>query len=634
MITEEIKIVVNTGNSDKKVKDLGKGIDDIGIKSQDAGVKGQSGFGKIGNSIGGLSPALDRGISGMKGMLVQMYAILANPLGLALIVIVGALTLLFKAFTSTNEGADKLEQVMSGLSATVDIVRDRILNVANAIVKFFTGDFKGAMAEGKKAVSGFGDEVAREFRVAANAVKSLQEVEDAMRSLGESRARLDRDLARSKEIITDETASYKDKKKAIDEVRKAEGIQTSQELKNAEKKLKAIQEQNKQSDTSDEDLKKESDARIALFNLQQKSADDRRNINKQDKRADNEEKSRIKAIADERATAQKAFADQAKERKKIADDLAKQLKAESDKIIADAQKISDSAKEENLQKSRTDIENLKAKYDAEKQLLINSKISTAELDAQFARNKKAIEDKLIADQKIINDKAQEEKIKKEDSEFLRLQELNLSKEDFDTLQLVQKYEKEFALAEGNNALQVALKAKLEKDILAINKKSSQESQRLAQQTEDFKFGLANQTLNLLGGLAKKGSALAKGVAIGQAVISTYQGINKALAETTDFTPSQSLRFINAGLVGAAGFANVAKILSTKETGTGASPSGGGGGGQQAPSAPSFNLVQGTGANQIASSLGGQNQPVMAFVVSSAVTTAQALERNIISNSKF
>jgi hypothetical protein len=633
MITEEIKIVVNTGNSDKKVKDLGKGIDDIGIKSQDAGVKGQSGFGKIGNSIGGLSPALDRGISGMKGMLVQMYAILANPLGLALIVIVGALTLLFKAFTSTKEGAESLEQIMAGLSAVVDVVRDRILNVANAIVKFFTGDFKGAMAEGKKAVSGFGDEVVKEFNKAAQATKDLKDVADAMRDLGVARAMLDRDLAKSKELLTDENASYSQKKKALEEIRLAEGKYSKQELANAQKRLKSIKELNSLSNTSKEDLQKEADAQSELFRIQQKSADDRRNINKQEKRADNEEKSRIKAIADERATAQKAFADQAKERKKIADDLAKQLKAESDKIIADAQKISDSAKEENLQKSRTDIENLKAKYDAEKQLLINSKIATAELDAQFARNKKAIEDKLIADQKIIDDKAQEEKLKKEDSEFLRLQELNLSKADFDTLQLVQKYEKEFALAEGNNALQVALKDKLEKDILAIDEKSAQESQRLAQQTEDFKFGLANQTLNLLGGLAKRGSALAKGVAIGQAVISTYQGINKALAETTDFTPSQSLRFINAGLVGAAGFANVAKILSTKETGTGASPSGGGGG-QQAPSAPSFNLVQGTGANQIASSLGGQNQPIQAFVVSSNVTTAQALERNIISNSKF
>jgi hypothetical protein len=54
----------------------------------------------------------------------------------------------------------------------------------------------------------------------------LQEVEDALRGLGETRAKLNRDLAEAKEIITDETASYAEKKKAINDVRTAEGKQT------------------------------------------------------------------------------------------------------------------------------------------------------------------------------------------------------------------------------------------------------------------------------------------------------------------------------------------------------------------------------------------------------------------------
>lgn len=53
-----------------------------------------------------------------------------------------------------------------------------------------------------------------------------------------------------------------------------------------------------------------------------------------------------------------------------------------------------------------------------------------------------------------------------------------------------------------------------------------------------------------------------------------------------------------------------------------------------PQAPSFNLVQGTGANQIASAIAGQNAPIQAYVVSGNVTNAQALDRNIIQNSKF
>jgi hypothetical protein len=61
--------------------------------------------------------------------------------------------------------------------------------------------------------------------------------------VGETRAKLNRDLAEAKEIITDETASYAEKK-AINDVRTAEGKQTEQELANAKRKLKAIQDLN------------------------------------------------------------------------------------------------------------------------------------------------------------------------------------------------------------------------------------------------------------------------------------------------------------------------------------------------------------------------------------------------------
>jgi uncharacterized protein YydD (DUF2326 family) len=41
--------------------------------------------------------------------------------------------------------------------------------------------------------------------------KELQEVEDALRGLGETRAKLNRDLAEAKEIITDESILCREK---------------------------------------------------------------------------------------------------------------------------------------------------------------------------------------------------------------------------------------------------------------------------------------------------------------------------------------------------------------------------------------------------------------------------------------
>jgi hypothetical protein len=133
--------------------------------------------------------------------------------------------------------------------------------------------------------------------------------------------------------------------------------------------------------------------------------------------------------------------------------------------------------------------------------------------------------------------------------------------------------------------------------------------------------LASSTLGALGALAKEGSAVAKGVAVAQAIMNTFQGVTKALAETTDPTPTQSLRFGNAIAVGVIGLTNVAKILSTKPVETTAPSTGGG----SRPSAPSFNLVQGSATNQIAQSV---QTGTRAFVVSSDVTSQQSLDRRI------
>lgn len=323
-----LKINSNVVETTKEVDALNNALDNTTKEVDNVNEAGQgtsklaSGFNKAGDAVEALQPGLKGAVSGMKAMLVQMWAIVANPIGLVVVAIVGALTLLYKAFASTNDGADKLEQVMAGLSAVIDIVRDRILVVGNAIVKFFQGDFKGALAEGKKAVSGFGAEVEREFKQAANAAKSLQEVEDAMRSISVSRAKLDRDLAKSKELLTDENATYAQKVKALKEIKEAEGKQTEQELANAQKKYDAIKLQNSLSDTSDEDLDKEAAAEAELYKIQQKSAEDNRSINKQEKRAHADEMARIKQITDARKQAAKELAD---EKKRIDDELTKSI---------------------------------------------------------------------------------------------------------------------------------------------------------------------------------------------------------------------------------------------------------------------------------------------------------------------
>jgi glucan-binding YG repeat protein len=144
--------------------------------------------------------------------------------------------------------------------------------------------------------------------------------------------------------------------------------------------------------------------------------------------------------------------------------------------------------------------------------------------------------------------------------------------------------------------------------------------------------MAQQTFALIGEIAGEGSKVAKALAVGQATISAYEAVMNAFKSAqgspiTSFFPAYP--FVQAGIAGAFGALQIKKILATDPSKGGGNVSSGGSGGGQAPSAPSFNLVGGTGINQIAQGLGQQQQPIQAYVVSGNVTSAQALDRNIV-----
>jgi hypothetical protein len=89
--------------------------------------------------------------------------------------------------------------------------------------------------------------------------------------------------------------------------------------------------------------------------------------------------------------------------------------------------------------------------------------------------------------------------------------------------------------------------------------------------------------------------------------------------------------INAGIATAAILAQTIAGLNKRGSGGG---SASGGVGNQAPQAQ-FNIVGSSGTNQLAATIGAQqNQPVNAYVVGTDVSTQQALDRNRITNATF
>lgn len=178
---------------------------------------------------------------------------------------------------------------------------------------------------------------------------------------------------------------------------------------------------------------------------------------------------------------------------------------------------------------------------------------------------------------------------------------------------------------------------------ALNKITNQKNENeiaWSEMTEQKKAEISTNGLNNLSKILGEESAAGKAAAIGAATISTYQSATdsyKSLAGIPIIGPA--LGFAAAGAAIAAGVANVKRISSTKVPGgrSVASPSisGVGGSAPVVSQAPQFNVVGTSGTNQLAETIQGKsNEPMKAYVVASDVTTAQSLERNIVSSASI
>lgn len=166
---------------------------------------------------------------------------------------------------------------------------------------------------------------------------------------------------------------------------------------------------------------------------------------------------------------------------------------------------------------------------------------------------------------------------------------------------------------------------------------------LEQAVQDSKVQMSQDAIGALNGLVqafagenekaqKRAFMINKAAGIANAVISTSQAVAKALAETTDPTPTQSFRFGNAALAAATGAAQIATIARQQFNGGGDVDSNIPQGGTAPSTAPQFNIVGASGTNALIESL--QANPVRAYVVGSDVTSQQELDRNRINQVSF
>ena len=298
------------------------------------------------------------------------------------------------------------------------------------------------------------------------------------------------------------------------------------------------------------------------------------------------------------------------------------------------------------------------KEDGANQLELAKKLSRELAAIEFSRGDEKRKIQKDANEKAIADrKAAGEKTKKDaEDEAKRLKDEKAKEaEDFfaNAKEKSNKYEADLKIQQENQLalLQEGIDAEqVIENNASANKKIEDEKEIEFQKNKDLAIATSKQNLtNIISGLeasglnkTKAGQVISKAIALTQIGIDSAVAISKASTLANAEGVAAQLAFPNVPGIGtiarvvsyastaASVIGNISRarqLLSSGGSGGGGSaPSGGGG----APAAPAFNVVGASSTNQLAQTIGNQQQqPIKAYVVANDVTTQQGLDRNIV-----
>ena len=332
--------------------------------------------------------------------------------------------------------------------------------------------------------------------------------------------------------------------------------------------------------------------------------------------------------------ANKALNEQIKQQNEEAAKTEKdRIKTLNDSILSLREEIRVSKlNEEQKEKDEVEKKYTKLIADAKKE-----KISVVDLEKEKENALKLIREKYDKVFELTQAEKDAKGKEKKANEKAALEELTKSEAELKLIKLDEEYKAQQLLYKDNKEILKALDIKYAKD------KEDLEQEDLAKKrtVEEKKIAMAMDGLSIINDLfqmnagksekdARRAFKANKAFNLASALTNTYLAVTAALANKKELFPGQ--RFVEAGLAGAAGAVQVAKISKTQFEGGSSSGAGsvGDGGGATAPtmSAPQFNVVGQSGVNQLASL---NQQPIQAYVVSGQVTSQQALDRNRLAN---
>lgn len=545
-----------------------------------------SAFSNFTGSVGGAT----KGLKGFKLVLMS--------LGIGALIV--ALTSLASVFTQSEEGQEKLQRGLAAMGAVIKNVMDAFSDLGQAIIDAVTNPMEslkslgmgllkfiinpvGTIIDGfedaTEAAKGFIDETLEEVKAIDEVTQARQKAHHIERDLLVERAQANQKIndirleaeKRDKYTATERVAMLKQAQKLEEEI-------TNKQIKAKQLLIDAQEKEMAQGKNTIEDKDKLAKLQAELINLDTKRLRGQRLLQTQITTALNQEKA-------EREQAVKEF---------------------TDKYI----------------------------------FLPGMGFVTKESVEKMKADGQAVEDIL----KGLEEKKREELAITEEQKVLLEQEKSLS--ELDRLNASEEQKAQVRAYWANEITKAQKKDAKTREEIALQEFVAEKEIQAA------KAGLAMQFGSFLQEIAGKNKALAiAGVivqqagAIGQIMANTGIANAKAVAATplTAGQPFVTMNSISAGLSIASAVMSARKSIQQIKSSDTAStitaqqpptPSMGGGAAAE-PVPPAFNIVGASDTNQLADVIGQQTQqPIQAFVVASDVSTAQELDRNIITGASI
>jgi len=580
-----VDLEVNTGKSDANIGDVVKAIKEL----NDAVVNGSK---KSEESLEGLETTAKKSASG-----ISKLGKIINNLAKA----GGVIFLLQKAFDFFKEVASENQRVVDFFAITMETLSlafndlfKFIENNVGGVVDAFKAIFNDPLQAVKDLGNAIKDNIIERFNSALEVLGLLGSAAKKFFS-GDFAGALEDAKSAGKEyidVLTGVDDSFNKIGDAVSNAVEATGNYISETIKSA----KSIVELNKAAAMSE----------VVLQGL----------IEKYDRQAE-----LLRQIRDDET---KTIA----ERQKANDDLLKVLELQSQKMLEQANNI-EAAAQAQFDKNSNDANAIALQQAKNEKLGIEAQI-TGFISEQQSNANALSREAIELNQSKIDSEAELSIAKKQFQaeqildEVTRIEALRQAAIEEQAIELKRLNDKKALYVEGTQAFQDA-----QNEINKFTQESNQNLDKIDDALVQSKKARTTKALGELAGIVGQNSKFGKGIALVQAIRDTYAGANVALASAPP-----PFNFISAAAVIAGGIANVKAITATKEPTPPSFARGAGGGGGSVsvptPQVPSFNVVGTSGTNQLAESIAGQSkQPIKAYVVSSDVSTAQSLDRNIV-----